>query len=457
MVSFKPSAVGLLALVACATSVIAEKVSMEIVETPNHHHHNPNENILETRSCYNYGDSIEIRYVIPNPSEDDWIAIIPSYIVDPASEDYVANTWLSTCDSQKKFCALNHGFVTFGGIEQQDPPLQDVEPGTYKAYLLRGDDSPVYAVSTSFEIPPKNVPCAGGTAITPQTTENGRPLHNSGGCYSRVTTDFHSYTVGEDIPITFTNCNPQKEDWIGVYEVSEDDNFDEINFNTLINKNDPLLWMRTCGAQDCHGKVYSRTLNFGSYNVLQPNKKYRAVLGTKRIHGGPMMHTAKAASASFEIIPGSAEVTARGDECTERIIMSSTCYGEGDKIEFTYTNCRVEHPNTKQDDWIGIYNIETNLSEEEWDYPNVFQWSDCASGTTCSGGIDQDTPSNYFESQANSSWPLPPGEYRAVMVHEANGYYGMAGSVETTFIVKPVGETCFETQRRTRRNLRKVA
>ena len=422
---------------------------MEIVETPNNH--NPNQNVLDTRSCYNYGDSIEIRYVIPNPSEDDWIAIIPSYIKDPANEDYVANTWLSTCDSQTKFCALNHGFVTF----EQEPRLEGmkVESGYYKAYLLRGDDSPVYAVSTTFEIPPKNVPCAGGTAITPQTTFDGRPLHNSGGCFSRVTTDFHSYTVGDDIPITFENCNPNKEDWIGVYEVPDEDNFDEINFNTLINKNDPLLWMRTCGNQYCHGKVYSRTLDFGSYNVLQPNKKYRAVLGTKRIHGGPLMHTAKAASASFEILPGDA-ATARGDECNERIIMSSTCYGEGDTIQFTYTNCRGEHSNTKLDDWIGIYNYETNL-DDEWDFPNVFQWSDCDTGSTCDGVIDQDTPSRYFESQANSSWPLPPGEYRAVMVHEANGYYGMAGSVETTFIVKPSGETCFETQRH--RNLRKAA
>ena len=70
----------------------------------------------------------------------------------------------------------------------------------------------------------------------------------------RVTKDcFATEKNAESITLTFSNCDPRGDDWIGLYR-------DGVNPNALP---EPLLWAWTCGDQSCAGATRqgSVTLN----------------------------------------------------------------------------------------------------------------------------------------------------------------------------------------------------
>lgn len=57
-------------------------------------------------------------------------------------------------------------------------------------------------------------------------------------------------SVGEPIPVTYQNCDPQNGDWIGIY----DKNADPMNLGA------PYLWVWACGSQNCRGAPQTNTV-----------------------------------------------------------------------------------------------------------------------------------------------------------------------------------------------------
>ena len=71
-------------------------------------------------------------------------------------------------------------------------------------------------------------------------------------CKGTIRTDKECYTSGEDIIVSFENCNPEADDWIGIYGTNED--YENLGF--------PRFWVWTCGDQQCSGLVESGTATF---------------------------------------------------------------------------------------------------------------------------------------------------------------------------------------------------
>ena len=53
---------------------------------------------------------------------------------------------------------------------------------------------------------------------------------------------------GDTIQINFENCEPEEDDWIGIYPTWED------------LDSEPVLWTWACGSQDCRGAVMYGTV-----------------------------------------------------------------------------------------------------------------------------------------------------------------------------------------------------
>ena len=58
--------------------------------------------------------------------------------------------------------------------------------------------------------------------------------------------------TGENIVVSFNNCNPEPDDWIGVYAADADPN----------DLGDPLVWLWACGNQDCEESVLQGNATF---------------------------------------------------------------------------------------------------------------------------------------------------------------------------------------------------
>jgi hypothetical protein len=67
--------------------------------------------------------------------------------------------------------------------------------------------------------------------------------------------------LGEDIVINFVNCNPENDDWIGVYP----------DWTDTQDLGYAQLWAWSCGDQDCRGKTTSGTITFNGRFVGEPN------------------------------------------------------------------------------------------------------------------------------------------------------------------------------------------
>lgn len=86
---------------------------------------------------------------------------------------------------------------------------------------------------------------------TPPPTPAPTPPPTFGRCFDSIATSKSCYLVGEPISITFTNCNPQGNDWVGAYASNVQSGG---HFN-------PLLWKWSCGTQGCFGAVTQGNLS----------------------------------------------------------------------------------------------------------------------------------------------------------------------------------------------------
>jgi hypothetical protein len=97
--------------------------------------------------------------------------------------------------------------------------------------------------------PPPASTAAPSPAATPHPTKNAD-------CTDMVVSDMTCYDRRETINIAFENCEPEENDWIGIY--TEDPH------RNLIDVGEPILWLWTCGTDDCLGLVYKDELPLGS-------------------------------------------------------------------------------------------------------------------------------------------------------------------------------------------------
>ena len=348
-------------------------------------------------TCYEAGQPVEVMFKVPKPSGVDWVAILPSHLPEPSARDYDKEMWLSTCGTQAHFCKREFGRVTFA-FDQGN--FLDLDSGYFNAYLFQSDSENPVAASATFKVGPKGLPC--------------------NFCNDAVTTLDSVYVEGEDIELLFDNCQPAEDDWVAIYP--EDANPE--------NLGDATLWRWACGSQTCRGKVFTDIVTLGPY--IKPGR-YRAILA-ERQHGGP--YSAKVVSEVFEVVP------APDSGCKDIIEMSSSCYVQGEEIEYNYISC-----NPKEDDWVGIY--PASVDSKDRDEPQVYSWS--CGNTQCHDKWDSETDEDSFGQ--GSTWPLRPGDYEAVLVHENKGATIIASFAETSFTIKPAGETC---AKEARRNLRPI-
>jgi hypothetical protein len=106
-------------------------------------------------------------------------------------------------------------------------------------------------------------------------------------CTTTVQSDLDCYEFQTSIDISFDNCEPVEDDWIGIY--AQDSNVD------LNNLGDPLTWLWNCGSQSCRGEVLVDTLPFGDDLEVGTYVAYMI----RRNSGGP--YSSYAASSSFDI------------------------------------------------------------------------------------------------------------------------------------------------------------
>lgn len=99
--------------------------------------------------------------------------------------------------------------------------------------------------------PTVTVPAPTTASPTDKTTPS--PTANtSDSCESSISANGSCFQNGDDILVTFTNCNALSDDWIGVYPAS-------LDFTSL---QEPIAWVWTTGDQEQQAAVESGTITF---------------------------------------------------------------------------------------------------------------------------------------------------------------------------------------------------
>jgi hypothetical protein len=103
-------------------------------------------------------------------------------------------------------------------------------------------------------VPSTNEPTASPTSdatddVSSFTTSSPTSSSSEGdpSCSASISTDRTCYQDGDDIIITFENCNSNDVDWIGIYPTTTD----------VSNLGEPLAWLWACGDQFCSTAVDS--------------------------------------------------------------------------------------------------------------------------------------------------------------------------------------------------------
>jgi hypothetical protein len=96
---------------------------------------------------------------------------------------------------------------------------------------------------------PTDVPI--GSDMSPVSSPISAPVatpdqvdDSSASCVASISTDRTCYENGDNIVVTFTNCDESPTNWIGVWQSSQP------TADTLL-EGDPLSWVYACGDQVC--------------------------------------------------------------------------------------------------------------------------------------------------------------------------------------------------------------
>lgn len=93
------------------------------------------------------------------------------------------------------------------------------------------------------------------------TMSNGTGIET---CFDSITTDTRCYPRGRQIVVMFENCQPEDDDWLGIWDA---------NANPSALENNAADWMWSCGNKQCRGIVETNLVAFldfydeGSYRL----------------------------------------------------------------------------------------------------------------------------------------------------------------------------------------------
>jgi hypothetical protein len=155
--------------------------------------------------------------------------------------------------------------VVFPPLFEEEDVIEQLEP------------TPTFPVAVE-------VTTAAPTASTTSTTSNEA-------CITMIATDKECYNRGDDIQISFNNCEPTATDWIGIYPLRQG----------VQNLRQPRTWVWTCGDQLCNNNaVVSGNATINDFYDTSGIIMYRALLlrGEGNRFGG---YAAYAIGNSFRI------------------------------------------------------------------------------------------------------------------------------------------------------------
>lgn len=98
-------------------------------------------------------------------------------------------------------------------------------------------DSPSDSSTTSPSMPPSSAPV---------------PTFSPTVCVAEITVLDFCFAPSANIGVSFTNCNIKRDDWVGIYRVSE-----TLDTNSM---DAPELWSWTCGTRNCREAVTQKTI-----------------------------------------------------------------------------------------------------------------------------------------------------------------------------------------------------
>ena len=249
---------------------------------------------------------------------------------------------------------------------------------------------------------------------------------------SAVWTDFECFAHNEDIPIFFTNTDPDEEDFIGIYP-------SYVNFQEDPSQLEQgYMWMYTCGSMHENCKTAMGGLLFGDMGPDDdqdwlhwplPGGTYKAALA--RSDDGGLI----AESTVFTIKPQGHSCYF---ECKELVYADQPCYSDEDSIYVTFENCQP-----REDDRVAIYPATVGAHPGDLAPP---LWLGTCGDQMCSKIVTAEGlefgPGGADES-GTISWPLPEGEYKAFLIRMNEGdQFGRKLAESSTFTMMPPGEKC---------------
>jgi hypothetical protein len=233
--------------------------------------------------CFQHSEDIHVFFHNKEPELYDFIGIYPAdYNLQEQPELLLnAHLWLTTCGGLHEYCKTAKGGLLFGNLGPSDQTTWNffpLVPGDYKAALARGDDPHELIVESQvFTAKPEGHACYDD-------------------CKHLISADKECYTHQVDtIQVTFEYCSPHEDDLIAIYQYDEKPGDME-----------PLLWLGTCGTQQCTEEVAYNVLFFGPRlpnesartNWPLPPGDYTAHL-MKFVHGAN--HGVASAQTAFKV------------------------------------------------------------------------------------------------------------------------------------------------------------
>ena len=193
--------------------------------------------------------------------------------------------WVWACGTQTTKCKKSTNVITFDANDPDESGYDTfpLDAGKYIVYLVRDNASgppyESYLQSSTFtvmeagkECPSPQPTASPNTPPTPTVSQGPSPVPSEGptpnpnpyptissqpspapSCTVSVTTDYSCYYPGESVEVTFSNCELDEQDWVGIYPATSDP--DDLGYS--------LVWFYLCGSQSCDTKVSHDTIVFG--------------------------------------------------------------------------------------------------------------------------------------------------------------------------------------------------
>jgi len=236
------------------------------------------------------------------------------------------------------------------------------------------------------------------------------------GLADRISVDKNCHKENETISITFDDKTPRIGKWIGVY--GEDD-------GTFDASADPLLWLWTCGSQECDRTMESGVVTFGAENVTDHLLTWPLMSGTYvavLAHDSQSRRTVSAMSETIIVsdtcLPSQApsnntNTTLAPSTVLFTIFVHKGCHEVNTDISISY-----ENNDPSIGDWVGIYWDTTGYSNDMGE-PVMWVWT-CGS-QTCNS-LNGNATVVFGEGQTGDHlfrWPLIAGNYIAVLARDA--------------------------------------